>query len=212
MTRVLDTHTRKPRKRRSIILIGLEGKNQTEKNYFKNYKSTNYTISFPTDEYTDPVGIINKLNNYAKQKEIDINEDNNKIYCIFDTDTDKIKNKQIKEAMKIAKKNGIEIILSNPCFEDWFLCHFKYSTRELNNKEIIKELNKFIKPILNTEYEKNIDIYNILKDKTDIAINNAKKQCKHQNNLKKDLYSVEANPSTMVYNIVEDLINRDKEK
>ena len=212
MTRKLDNYSRRQRQRKSTILIGLEGKNKTERNYFEHYNIADapYKIMFTNNEFTDPVGIINKLIVYANQNEIKTDEDNNKIYCIFDTDTSKEKNKQINEAMKIAKKNNIEIILSNPCFEDWLLCHFQYSTKELSNKEIINELNNYIKPIFKKKYYKSLDIYEAIKDKTDFAIKNSKEQINYHKKLKRNLFSIEANPSAMVYIIVEDLIKRNK--
>ena len=197
--RLEERYIRKPRKRKSTILIGAEGTNKTESIYFNNFNraNSNYRIKMANGNSTDPVKMVKDIINTMQQNDIRINEDGNKVYCLIDADINPIKNNQIREAIKLAKKNGIDIIISNPCFEDWYLCHFEYTTKNFTNSEIISELNKFIK------YEKNIDIFKNIQDNLDIAIVNAKKQCSYQNSLNRDIHNVESNPSTEVYKIVE---------
>ena len=50
--------------------------------------------------------------------------------------------------------------------------------------------------------------YNVLRDKTDIAIKNAKKVEKHYLNLGQALDNENCNPYTAVYKVVEELIKR----
>lgn len=42
------------RKRKSIILIAAEGKNETEKNYFKHFRNDKFVIEFTKGNDTDP--------------------------------------------------------------------------------------------------------------------------------------------------------------
>ena len=66
------------RARKRIILIGCEGKNQTEQNYFKEFNQTqkNYTIQPASGNSTDPKGIvedtINSIQNGAQRRRFGI--------------------------------------------------------------------------------------------------------------------------------------------
>lgn len=42
-------------------------------------------------------------------------------WCIFDVD----EHPNIQEAIRLAKENGIELAISNPCIELWFILHFE---------------------------------------------------------------------------------------
>ena len=128
-------------------------------------------------------------------------QDNDVAYCIFDTDVNPNKNKIIEEAIELAKKNDIKIITSSPCIELWFLLHYEYTTANMDNEEVIKRLKKYY-----PKYEKNVNIYPDIIEKIDIAINRAKKLEKYQIDNNKRIGTVEANPNTEVYKIVEYLI------
>ena len=192
---------KKTRRRKNIILIGAEGKNKTEKNYFTDLskdKNKDYVIHYAKGNYTDPCGIVNGIIQSIKQEELDFDNGDYAFY-IFDTDVNKNKQKEIDIAIKKAKENHIEIIISNPCFEVWFLQHFRYSTKSyLSNEEVLKELNKYIE-----NYDKSKSYYDLLKDKKDIALFNSIKLAKHHEELDCKQDSLSKNPSTDVYKIVE---------
>lgn len=156
MGRKIEEYKRKTRNRHRTILIGAEGTNVTENNYFKNFntRDAKYKIIMANGNSTDPVKMVNDIICTMKKKDIDTRYSEVSVYCVFDTDTDKSKDKQIKDAIVLAKQYGIQIITSNPCFEDWYLCHYKNTTSFLNNKNVIIELKKYVK-----SYEKNINIY-----------------------------------------------------
>ena len=72
------------------------------------------------------------------------------VYCVFDTDTDPIKQREIDEAIRQAGRSNVEIVLSNPCFEVWFILHFGYTSKQFqSNEEVLRELRKNI-----PDYEK----------------------------------------------------------
>jgi hypothetical protein len=184
-------------KRRPTILIQCEGNNKTEKLYFANFRSKNYHIEFGKGNCTDPVNMIKSLN--INIKNFELNRKNKDIaYCVFDTDVDPQKQIQIDEAI-LRKKGIIELIKSNPCFEIWYLFHFRDTTRIFNsNDEVIRELKNYI-----LNYEKNKDFFNLLRDKSNNAIEYAKAvEQRHKNN-GKSIDSMECNPSTEVYKIIE---------
>lgn len=190
-------------KPKRIILIKVEGKNVTEKQHFINYNdvSNDYRVILARGNTTDPVSMVMALKNDMDKN--DFNKSNgDKAFCVFDTDDDERKNKQIEDAKKLADIYGIEIIVSSPSFEEWILCHFENSTSFINNRDIVKKVNEYI------PYKKTIDVFDDIKHLTDKAIKNAKFKEKYHKNLNHNLYSTEANPSSMVYKIIEELKNK----
>lgn len=124
-------------------------------------------------------------------------------YCVFDTDIDLNKNKIIEEAIRLAMKNHIKIITSSPCIELWFLLHYDYTTANMSSESVIKRLKKFY-----PQYEKNVNIYPDIIENLDTAIKRAKKLEKYQLDNNRRIGTVEANPNTELYKIVEYLINK----
>lgn len=198
---------RKNRRTKENILFEFEGKNKTEEIYFRNFQKRGnpYNIKFAYGHDTDPVGMIKSLISYMKKEDINI-ENADKIYCVFDADIDINKQKRIDEAIKLASENGIEVIISIPCFELWYRLHYSYTSKMYtSNKEIINDLKSYI-----PNYKKNMNIYNIIEDKTNIAIENSKKLEKKQIRDGKEITNINCNPYTSVYKPVEYIINRSK--
>ena len=202
--RISNDRVRKVRKQKSKILIAAEGKNKTEKTYFSNFEDgkKSYNITYARGNNTDPLKIVKMLIEEIDELKLDL-QDDDVAYCIFDTDVDPNKNKIIDEAIQLAKKNNIKIITSSPCFELWFLLHYDYTTANMDSEEVIKRLKEYY-----PKYEKNINIYpNIIKE-IDLAINRAKKIEKYQIDNNRRIGTVEANPNTEVYKIVEYLMKK----
>ena len=57
---------RNNRERKSIVVIGCEGKNKTEKIYLRNYSSRKCILKFSTGNATDPVGMAEDLIRFIK--------------------------------------------------------------------------------------------------------------------------------------------------
>lgn len=195
---------RQSRKRNSIIVIGCEGKNKTEEIYFKNFNSRQCIINFSTGNSTDPVGIVKDLirfieNDIGKEKD-------DKYYVVIDTDINQNKQSQIDKARELAIENGVEFITSIPTFEYWYILHFEYTTKMYNSSEEVQnDIKEKIKG-----YTKSMNIYNLLKEKTDVAIKNAKEVEKYHLKEGKSLDNENSNPYTGVYKVVEELIRRNK--
>lgn len=193
---------RQNRKRRSIIVIGCEGNNKTEEIYFKNFNSRKCIIKFSTGKNTDPVGIVNDLIKFI-DNEIEREEDD-KYFAVLDTDVNQDKQSQIDTAKKLAMENGVEFITSTPTFEYWYILHFEYTTKTYySSQEVKNDIKKKIKG-----YSESMEIYSVLKEKTDIAIKNAKKVEKHHLDLGQALDNENCNPYTAAYKVVEELIKR----
>ena len=202
--KISNVRVRKLRKPKSKVLIATEGKNKTEKTYFSNFEDSkkSYNVTYARGNNTDPLKLVKMLIKEIAELRLDL-QDDDVAYCIFDTDVDSNKNTIIEEAIQLAKKNNINIITSSPCIELWFLLHYDYTTANMNNEEVIRRLKKYY-----PKYKKNINIYPDIIEKIDLAINRAKKLEKYQINSKQRIGTVEANPNTEVYKIVEYLMKK----
>lgn len=199
-----DARTRKVKR---VLLIAAEGssKNKTEKSYFHNFQNDLVTVRFVSGDETDPVHLANRLKHEAQEMEL---QEDDFAACIVDADFTVEKNVQLSRANTILKKvrnTRAELIVSNPCFKIWYLCHFVYSTRQFNNpREVLDELKKYI-----VGYEKNQNVYpEYLQDKTNKAIENAKKMEKHCLDSGHTPHTVAFSPSTDVYKIFEIFLSK----
>ena len=64
----------KVRKQRAkFVVIGAEGKNKTERNYFHDFFKTNkeYKVKFSSSGDTDPEGIVNDTIKYIEKEEME---------------------------------------------------------------------------------------------------------------------------------------------
>ena len=204
----LEQRKRSQNKRRtnSVVVIACEGNNETETIYFRNYKSRKCNIKFSTGRHTDPLGMVNDLINYIKKEDIKA-EYGDKMYLLMDTDVNQNKQKQIDEVKKICMQNGIELITSTPTFEYWYILHYQYTTKNYRDSKQVKTELKSLIP----SYSESLDIYPIIKGKTDTAIKNSKKVEKYQASSGNSIDSDNANPHSSVYKVVEELIKRGSE-
>ena len=199
--KISSDRVRKVRKQKSKILIAAEGKNKTEKTYFSNFENGKkpYNITYARGNNTDPLKLVKMLIKEIDNLKLDL-QDDDIAYCIFDTDVDPNRNKIIEEAIQLAKTHNIKIITSSPCFELWFLLHYEYTTASMNNEDVIKRLKSHY-----SKYSKNCNIYPVISSKTKIAYDSAKKLEKYQIDNSRNIKSVEANPHTEVYQIIDEL-------
>ena len=193
-----NSHQRNPK---SVILLAVEGKNKTEAQYFKSVPCPDHVIRFAPGNYTDPVNMMQALRKEYEDLGLDA-QSGDAAFCLVDSDIDPIKDRQLERADAEAGEN-MELVVSSPCFEVWYLCHFTTSTRQYNsNSEVLKALKEHI-----PDYRKEMPgIWDAIGTETDIAIRNARYlelQC-----LEKGLkrHTVAFTPSTEVYKIMELLL------
>lgn len=204
---------RSKRKVNPLVLIVSEGKD-TEVNYFKqfNQKYVNVDVK-PVDKNstgknksrkTDPSNLVDKAIEYIDNK-YDINEeDGDRVWCLMDVDlnynnpdpiesrTHEIQRAYTKvENYKKKSKIKINLGLSNPCFEIWYLLHYKYTTANLKNYDAVKERIEKETPL--KEYEKNKSIYSIIHDQTAIALRNCEKLRSYHEDLGKNMSDINLN-------------------
>ena len=120
------------------------------------------------------------------------------VWLMYDKDDfpeDNFDNTQYSAEGRVDKRKYC-VAWSNECIELWFLLHFQEVTSNIGREQYIERLKVYI------EYEKNKkEIYDILKDKTEIAITRARKQY--------ELYGEQPPskrcPATRVYELVENM-------
>lgn len=182
------------RKKRQVIptiLFVCEG-TKTETLYFaalKDLYQRKINIKIPQNNKTSPEHLV-RYAEFLKNKDYC-----DYLYVVFDLDN----NTQVKlnEAKSLAE-NITEIILSNPCFEIWYLLHFEKTTRPFTKQsEVETNLKRYI-----PKYEKNKCIFNIIGDKIDKAIENAESLELFHNENNTALYSIDSRPYTAVYKII----------
>ena len=186
-----------------IILLIAEGHNVTESQYFKSFQSqyANYNIKFLIPgSTTDPEGMLRIIERYWN--EYDLSPERGDIgFVILDLDCDNSKADLIHSLA--ARSDNVRFVVSNPCFEVWFMLHFKYSTRAMTSKEAVKEVKTFI-----PEYEKTLDVFPLLKDKLDTAIENVDRLKKYYRDIGAVWPSDECNPLTDVPIVIEAINER----
>jgi len=185
------------RKRRKVIIIAVEGKNRTERNYFNEFNrdQKEYKILFAKGNETDPVGIVRNAINSSASEELDY-KSGDLCFCVFDTDFQK--EDQLRKAASLANKNGIRVLLSNPCVEVWFLLHYRYSNKGYqSNSEVLDELKSY-----EASYSKNMSSFVWLRDKTGTGLTNAAKLERYAIQTEGNFDVIHQNSSTELHYLV----------
>lgn len=174
---------------RNTILIVCGG--STEELYFKKFRSDLGKIVVKSIlDNESPKRIVERA---IKESDKD---DYIQVWCVFDKD----EFKDFDEAIRLAKKNNIEVAFSNQAFELWFILHYKYIAHSMHRDKYKAEIEAYT----GKDYSKTNDkMYELLRNKIDQAITNAKKgHQKHK--LENEVYS-SWESCTTVYRLVEEL-------
>ena len=132
----IEKRGQRRRKIKPVILIVTEG-SQTEPKYFEHYRNrqTNIDIrvvgSRTSGGETDYLSLIRKAVEYQNKNQISVSEGDS-VWVVADGDVNynnpdpiTAKDSLLSKARKMADAKGIQIALSNPCFEFWYLLHFQ---------------------------------------------------------------------------------------
>ena len=111
------------------------------------------------------------------------------VWCVFDIDEHRL----IPEAKQQARDNGIELAISNPCFELWVLLHFRDQRAHIERGPLHHECKQYI-----PGYEKQLPTAQ-LHPRCDVALRRAKDLDQWQ----KSRGCEGENPSTGVYRLME---------
>lgn len=174
--------------------------------YIENYASD--FISFSEientimDIYKDDIfkNISSEIIKYLEVQRVslDFNPGIDVINLIVDRDKGNFKSEQYDKLVKECQENGINLYVSNPCFEVWLLMHFKeFDNLDFNklldnkrvnaNKNARKYSDKMLSDIIG--YDKANLKFDIFVDKINDAIKREKNYCEDINGLKDNIGS-----------------------
>lgn len=171
------------RKMRPVFLVICEG--QSEAAYLEFLKQT---FRSPIKVIADVVGSnISKSLVTRKTRELKLSpKDPVKVFLMYDMDVESIN-------QKLDECNGIKL-LSNPCFELWYLLHSNKALKRLSSSECLNKLKESSAVWSNYEKSKLTDSQkSFLRANMATAVANARQ-------LKENI-----NPSSSVYILVEEL-------
>lgn len=129
------------------------------------------------------------------------------IWCVLDVEGEDAKHfSTLRSAMDKAKLNELMVVLSNPCFEVWYIAHFEESSERFATSQAVeRKLNRLWNAKFNEKYDKVAsNHYQRLKIMTIDAIGNAEATC--NNHLKNEPDFTKHNSSTQAYKLVEHLM------
>lgn len=196
----------KRKKLRKTILIVCEGE-KTERYYLDGLKreeaiSKVFAITVVPGKGGSRSQIIKRaINQKAQRKGMDV------VLCVLDTESlETIQAKaDLAAARQEAARNDIDLYLSNPAFEVWFLAHFIRTSRFFRNCDaVIVELDRKWNDAFDQPYDKSDNrMYQKLATHTQDALNNAKMVVEIDHREKTDI--ADRNSSTEFYRLVEKL-------
>ena len=164
---------------RPTFFVFCEG--ETEDAYIKYLRSI-YRIPIQIDSKISGSAINDKyIDKYKSTKSI---HPKDKTFLIYDADIQDIVD-------KLKKIDNVVLLLSNPCFELWYLLHFINQNSDISSSECIQKLSRNLRV-----YKKGV-ICDKLKRKLEEEQSRAISRAKVFEKLK--------NPSTEVFHLVEDL-------
>lgn len=148
-------------------------------------------VKFLRSLYRAPIQVIPKKGKsnisedfIVKSKNEYVQTDLDKVFLMYDLDVDGI----LEQLQKIP---NVELLVSNPCVEMWFLLHYQEQKSEISSDKCIKKLQKVSKG-----YKKGVlseDEKSVLANNKERAIERARILAEYQN------------PSSTVYKLLEKL-------
>lgn len=193
------------RQRKSIILFATEGNNKTETLYFKNFNQKNLQIRFTRGNETDPEKMMKRLLDEADDIGLG-SEPEDCAFSLVDGDVNPKKDGQIIRADAMARGTKATQIVSNPCFEIWFLCHYGYSTRQFHSSD---EAIVALREMESAYTKENPDMYQLTIHNVDKACENAIRLEQHNQDAGHKRHTSGFQPSTEIYKIIARLLRHD---
>jgi hypothetical protein len=119
-----------------------------------------------------------------------------RVWCVFDREAAN-QSAGFAPAVSLANQHKIELAISNPSFEYWYLLHFYETNRPFQDAdEVRRELDR---PTRIPAYHKALNVFDLLRGRTDEALDRAERLYENHPDRATDPYP---NPSTLVYRLV----------
>jgi hypothetical protein len=144
------------REPKPIVLIICEGQN-TEPQFFDGFRRAcrNSRVDIKlAPEHGVPKTVVEIAKRYKQEAEEDAvreHDDNlayDSVWCVFDID----EHPYVGDARQMARDNGIDLAISNPCFELWLLLHFRDNPGMQHRDRLQAMLTAYV-----PEYDKHIE-------------------------------------------------------
>jgi hypothetical protein len=180
-----------------IILIVCEGK-RTEPEYFRGFARACHNPRIRiriAPEHGVPKTLVDSAKRHKKEAEVDARRQRDEnmaydaVWCVFDVDD----HPNLPDARQMARDNGIDLAISNPCFELWLLLHFRESPGMQPRETIGKLLSSHV-----PGYDKGVE-YTTFSEGYRQAVERAKRL----DNLAESASDSGRNPTTGVYKLTE---------
>ncbi|MBX7173917.1 MAG: RloB family protein [Pyrinomonadaceae bacterium] len=195
----------RPRKIREIgakVIIVCEG--ETEEIYFeairKSKRLQTLKIRVVNPDFTDPENIVKyavEIRDREKKEKNWLTED--QIWAVYDGDEHKAVNiNNWKNAINLANEQDINLGISNPSFELWYLLHYQEQNAAIDRHETFRKLKTHL-----PYYHKTKDLYQ--KDFEPFTYLASEKASKLSERIEKDFLEKYSNPSTEIYLLVKRL-------
>jgi hypothetical protein len=179
------------------ILIVSEGE-ITEPEYFRAFakacRNPRVDVEIAT-EHGVPRTVVEVARDRKKEgaqeaaREKDDNLAYDSVWCVFDID----EHPRVGEAKEMARDNGIDLAISNPCFELWLFLHFAENPGMQDRAAIKQKLKRHV-----LKYDKHID-YATYSAGYEQAVTRASKM----DQAAEEAHEPHRNPTTGVYNLTE---------
>lgn len=187
-------HLREPRRR---ILVLCEGQ-ETEPGYLKAIRSQfrHHLVEIVVEGYgEDPKALVQKAVAAKREAEREARRRDDaflrydQVWCVFDVDD----HARLADAFQQARAHGIELAVSNPCFELWALLHFQDQTAFVGRAKVRSFLKKHL-----PDYRKALPF-----DQMRIGYEEAVRRAEHLDRRCEERGAPGDNPSTGVYRLTE---------
>jgi hypothetical protein len=189
---------------RASILIACEG-TETEPNYFTAFRRELKLSSVEVEiegksSASAPRRVVELAIRRRDERKRDAKRSEylteyDEIWCVIDVESP-ARNTTFISAIRRAEQENIELAVSNPAFEYWYLCHYVETTRVFSDGQDVKRILKTYIP----DYSESKDVFSELYPATELAVERAKRII--SNHPGDEAFP---NPSTSVFKLVERL-------
>jgi len=212
MARNSSASFQRPSRQRSIgrrIIISCEGA-KTERGYFedirKSLRMEPNKIIVVKPQGSDPLSVVREALDEREERKQDKQwVEGDMAWAAFDGDEHIANNPENwRQALQLAQRSGIQLAVSNPSFEFWYLLHYQDQTSHLTRQQAMHLLKGHL-----PRYEKSHVLYREeLYPRTADALRRAKKIAHLAEANALDAYT---NPCTHVWEMVEVIMSLQKE-
>ena len=145
------------------VLIVTEG--LTERKYLSHLSKRNsgYVVRVVESPRKDPLSIVRFCLKEVSNRGLDPADDS--VYCVIDVDFNS--RKKLEQAISLARDNGVTVVISNPCFEVYYISHFRQPMPSFSKPG---EAKSFLRGYIPSYSESN-DYWHLLEDKQQKALN-----------------------------------------